>query len=63
MKDFLEVTTDQANSQTDDQLDNDIAITANDWTETDSYDFNHYSEMDANDQAGNVDTLVDDADI
>ena len=27
------------------------------------YDSDHYSEIDANDQVGNVDTLVDDADI
>ena len=27
------------------------------------YDSDHYSEVDANEQVGNIDTLVDDADI
>ena len=42
----------------------DTIFTANDnWTETDGYDSDHYSEVDANEHVGNVDTLVDDADI
>ena len=61
VKEFLEVTTDQANSQK--KMNKDTSITDNDWTETDGYDSDHYSEIDANDQVGNVDTLVDDADI
>ena len=36
---------------------------AKDSTETDGYDSDHYSEIDANDNVGNVDTLVDDANI
>ena len=55
------VTTDQANSQN--KTNKDTSITKNDWTETDGYNSDHYSEIDANDQVGNVDTLVDDADI
>ena len=34
-----------------------------DIAETDSYDSDRYSEIEANDHVGNVDTLVDDADI
>ena len=34
-----------------------------DIAETDSYDSDRYSEIDANDHVGNVDTLVDNADI
>ena len=32
-------------------------------TENDGYDSDRYSEIDANDHVGNVDTLVDDADL
>ena len=63
VKEFLEVTTEQTNSQKKNQINKDASLTANDWTETDGYDSDHYSEIDANDQVGNVDTLVDDADI
>ena len=63
VKEFLEVTAGQTNSQKKNQINKDASITANDWTETDGYDSDHYSEIDANDQVGNVDTLVDDADI
>ena len=63
VKEFLEVTTEQTNCQKKNQINKDASLTANDWTETDGYDSDHYSEIDANDQVGNVDTLVDDADI
>ena len=63
VKEFLEVTTEQTNIQKNNQINKDATLTANDWTETDGYDSDHYSEIDANDQVGNVDTLVDDADI
>ena len=42
VKEFFEVTTDQANSQN--KMNKDTSITANDWTETDGYDSDHYSE-------------------
>ena len=35
----------------------------NDTVEPSGYDSDHYSEVDANERVGNVDTLVDDADI
>ena len=35
----------------------------NDTVESNDYDSDHYSEVDANDHNGNVDTLVDDADV
>ena len=35
----------------------------NDTVESNDYDSDHYSEVDADDHVGNVDTLVDDADI
>ena len=63
VKEFLEVSTEQTNSQKKNQINKDASLTTNDWTETDGNDSDHYSEIDANDQIGNVDTLVDDADI
>ena len=35
----------------------------NDIEASNDYDSDHYSEVDANEQVGNIDTLVDDADI
>ena len=35
----------------------------NDMKASNDYDSDHYSEIDANDHVGNIDTLVDDADI
>ena len=63
VKEFLEVCTEQTNSQKKNQINKDASLTTNDWTETDGNDSDHYSEIDANDQVGNIDTLVDDADI
>ena len=37
--------------------------TENDIEASNDYDSDHYSEIDANDNVGNIDTLVDDADI
>ena len=62
VKEFLCATSKQTNSQNKNQVNIDASITAKDWTET-GYDSDHYCEVDANDQAGNVGTLVDDADI
>ena len=62
IREFLEVSTDQTkgNVNTENKT---ISITDKDIVETDGYDSDLYSEIDANDHAGNVDTLVDDADI
>ena len=38
-------------------------ITENDIEASNDYDSDHYSEIDANDHVGNIDTLVDDANI
>ena len=57
------MTTAQAKSYNNNKINNGTAITTNDWTETDGFDSDHYSEIDTNDQVGNIDTLVDDADI
>ena len=38
-------------------------ISENDPVESNDYDSDHCSEVDANEHVGNVDTLVDDADI
>ena len=64
VKEFLEVTTEETNSQKKNERNKDASLrAANDWTETDGYGSDHYSDINANDQVGNVDTLVDDADI
>ena len=66
IREFLEATTAQTNSnnRSESQIheQNGSAI-PKDWTETDGYDSDRYSEIDANDHVGNVDTLIDDADI
>ena len=52
---------DKANAENEKQKQdktNESAIEA-----SNDYDFDHYSEVDANEQVGNIDTLVDDADI
>ena len=63
---FLEATTEQTNGnyRSESQIhEQNGSVIPKDWTETDGYDSDHYSEIDANDHVGNVDTLVDDADI
>ena len=66
VREFLEATTEQSNgnNRSESQIheQNGSAI-PKDWTETDGYDSDRYSEIDANDHVGNMDTLVDDADI
>ena len=62
IREFLEVSTDQANYNINTE-NTDISITNKDIVETDGYDSDRYSEIDANDHVGNVDTLVDDVDI
>ena len=66
VREFLEATTEQSNgnvrSESQIHEQNGSAI-PKDWTETDGYDSDRYSKIDANDHVGNVDTLVDDADI
>ena len=59
---FLEVSTDQTKDKVNTENKN-ISVTDKDIAETDGYDSDQCSEIDANDHVGNVDTLVDDADI
>ena len=56
----MEVLTDQTKDNVNTENKN-ISITDKDIAETDGYDYDRYSEIDANDHVGNVDTLVDDA--
>ena len=62
MREVLEVSTDQTNDKFNTDNRN-IPFTDKDIAETDGYDSDRYSEIDANDHVGNVDTSVDDADI
>ena len=62
VREFLEVSTDQTKDKVNTENKN-IYVTDKNITETDGYDSDQYSEVDANDHVGNVDTLVDDADI
>ena len=58
----MEVLTDQIKDNVNTE-NTDISITDKDIAETDGYDSDRYSEIDGNDHVGNVETLVDDADI
>ena len=62
VREFLEVSIDQTKDSVNTENKN-ISITDKDIAETDGYDSDRYSEIDANEHVGNVDTLVDDADI
>ena len=62
VRDFLEVSTDQTRDKVNTENKN-IPVTDKDISETDGYNSDQYSEIDANDHIGNVDTLVNDADI
>ena len=62
VREFLEVSTDQTKDKVNTENKN-ISATDKDIAETDGYDSDQYSEIDAYDHVGNVDTLVDDADI
>ena len=58
----MEISTDQTKDKVNTKNKN-ISVTDKDIAETDVYDADRYSEINANDNVGNVDTLVDDADI
>ena len=62
VREFLEVLTYQTKDNVNTENKN-ISITDKDIAETNGYDSDRYSEIDANDHVGNVDPLVDDADI
>ena len=62
VREFLEVSSGQTKDKVNTENKN-ISVTDKDNAETDGYDSDRYSEIHANDHVGNVDTLVDDADI
>ena len=65
VREFLEVSKEQckdkANAENEKQKQD--MTNENDIEASNDYDSDHYSEVDANEQVGNIDTLVDDADI
>ena len=65
VREFLEVSKEQckdkANAENEKQKQD--KTNENDIEASNDYDSDHYSEVDANEQVGNIDTLVDDADI
>ena len=65
VREFLEVSKEQckdkANAENEKQ--NQDKTNENEIEASNDYDSDHYSEVDANEQVGNMDTLVDDADI
>ena len=65
VREFLEVSKEQckdkANAENEKQKQD--KTSENDIEASNDYDSDHYSEVDANEQVGNIDTLVDDADI
>ena len=68
VREFLEVSTEQTkdtvNTEKETQEQNQFnSAMAKDIAETNDYDSDHYSEIDANDHVGNVATLVDDTNI
>ena len=68
VREFLEVSTDQIKDKDNtenvkQEPEKNISIMTKDMAETDAYDSDQYSEIDVYDHVGNVDTLVDDADI
>ena len=65
VREFLEVSKEQCkdkNNTEEEKLKQDDT-NENDIEASNDYDSDHYSEIDANDHVGNIDTLVDDADI
>ena len=62
VKDFFEVSTDKTKDKVNKENKN-ISVIDKDIVETDGYSSDRYSAIDTNDHVGNVDTLVDDADI
>ena len=68
VREYLEVSTDKTKDKVNTQNviqkpAKNISIVAQGIAESDGYYSDRYSEIDANDHVGNVDTLVDDADI
>ena len=65
VREFLEVSKEQCKDKTytKNEKQEQEKTTENDIEAFNDYDSDHYSEIDANDHVGNIDTLVDDADI
>ena len=65
VREFLEVSKEQCKDKnyTGNEKQKQEKTTENDIEASNDYDSDHYSEIDANDHVGNIDTLVDDADI
>ena len=65
VREFLEVSKEQckAKDNAENEKQKQDKTNKNDIEASNDYDSDHYSEVDANEQVGNIDTLVDDADI
>ena len=65
VREFLEVSTEQCMNKniTEKEKHKQDKTNESDIEASNDYDSDHYSEIDANDHVGNIDTLVDDADI
>ena len=65
VREFLEVSKEHCKDKnyTGNEKQEQERTTENDIEASNDYDSDHYSEIDANDHVGNIDTLVDDADI
>ena len=65
VREFLEVSKEQCKDKVnaENEKQKQDKINENDIEASNDYDSDHYSEVDANEQVGNIDTLVDDADI
>ena len=65
VREFLEVSKEQCKDKNypENEKQKQEKTTENDIEASNDYDSDHYSEIDANDHVGNIDTLVDDADI
>ena len=65
VREFLEVSKEQCKDKanTENEKQKQDKTNENDIEASNDYDSDHYSEVDANEQVGNIDTLVDDADI
>ena len=64
VREFLDVSKEsKVKNNTEGEIQEHNNTSENDTVESNDYDSDHYSEVDANEHVGNVDTLVDDADI
>ena len=65
VREFLEVSKEQCKDKdnAENEMQKQDKTNENDIEAPNDYDSDHYSEVDANEQVGNIDTLVDDADI